>query len=56
MTEQTLPTIDYHVWLMSDWAYLGGVRFVQMPRVTTLASTTSRRACKTYTPEAGACC
>ena len=24
------PTIDYFVWLMSDWAYLGGVRFVQM--------------------------
>ena len=23
-------TIDYYVWLMSDWAYLGGVRFVQM--------------------------
>jgi 2-hydroxychromene-2-carboxylate isomerase len=30
MTGQTLPTIDYYVWLMSDWAYLGGVRFVQM--------------------------
>jgi hypothetical protein len=25
-----LRTIDYYVWLMSDWAYLGGVRFVQM--------------------------
>jgi len=23
-------TVDYYVWLMSDWAYLGGVRFVQM--------------------------
>src|SRR5271165_846819 len=23
-------TIDYYVWLMSDWTYLGGVRFVQM--------------------------
>jgi len=23
-------TIDYFVWLASDWAYLGGVRFVQM--------------------------
>jgi 2-hydroxychromene-2-carboxylate isomerase len=30
MTEKTPPTIDYYVWLMSDWAYLGGVRFVQM--------------------------
>jgi 2-hydroxychromene-2-carboxylate isomerase len=30
MTEQTAPTIDYYVWLMSDWAYLGGVRFAQM--------------------------
>jgi 2-hydroxychromene-2-carboxylate isomerase len=30
MTEQPPPTIDYYVWLMSDWAYLGGVRFVQM--------------------------
>lgn len=24
------PVIDYYVWLMSDWAYLGGARFVQM--------------------------
>ncbi len=24
------PVIDYYVWLMSDWAYLGGTRFVQM--------------------------
>lgn len=23
-------TIDYYVWLMSDWAYLGGVRFIQL--------------------------
>ncbi len=30
MTAYTTPTIDYYVWLMSDWAYLGGVRFVQM--------------------------
>lgn len=29
MTEPT-PTIDYFVWLLSDWAYLGGVRFLQM--------------------------
>jgi 2-hydroxychromene-2-carboxylate isomerase len=28
--EQQVPTIDYYVWLLSDWAYLGGVRFVQM--------------------------
>jgi 2-hydroxychromene-2-carboxylate isomerase len=28
--EQQAPTIDYYVWLLSDWAYLGGVRFVQM--------------------------
>jgi 2-hydroxychromene-2-carboxylate isomerase len=25
-----MATIDYYVWLASDWAYLGGVRFVQM--------------------------
>jgi 2-hydroxychromene-2-carboxylate isomerase len=30
MTEQQASTIDYYVWLMSDWAYLGGVRFVQL--------------------------
>src|SRR4029077_727936 len=30
MTEQRLPAIDYYVWLMSGWGYLGGVRFVQM--------------------------
>jgi 2-hydroxychromene-2-carboxylate isomerase len=29
MEEQT-ATIDYYVWLLSDWAYLGGVRFVQL--------------------------
>ena len=28
--ERQAPTIDYYVWLLSDWAYLGGVRFVQM--------------------------
>jgi 2-hydroxychromene-2-carboxylate isomerase len=30
MIERQAPTIDYYVWLSSDWAYLGGVRFVQM--------------------------
>jgi 2-hydroxychromene-2-carboxylate isomerase len=30
MMEQQTPTIDYYVWLLSDWAYLGGVRFVQL--------------------------
>ncbi len=30
MTKDLVPTIDYYVWLLSDWAYLGGVRFVQM--------------------------
>jgi 2-hydroxychromene-2-carboxylate isomerase len=30
MVEQQTPTIDYYVWLLSDWAYLGGVRFVQL--------------------------
>jgi 2-hydroxychromene-2-carboxylate isomerase len=30
MTACSTSTIDYYVWLMSDWAYLGGVRFVQM--------------------------
>jgi 2-hydroxychromene-2-carboxylate isomerase len=29
MTEPA-PSIDYFVWLLSDWAYLGGVRFLQM--------------------------
>ena len=30
MADDSARTIDYYVWLMSDWAYLGGVRFVQM--------------------------
>jgi len=30
MTKPTARIIDYYVWLMSDWAYLGGVRLVQM--------------------------
>jgi 2-hydroxychromene-2-carboxylate isomerase len=30
MTAHSTPSIDYYVWLLSDWAYLGGVRFVQM--------------------------
>ena len=30
MMEEHTATIDYYVWLMSDWAYLGGVRFVQL--------------------------
>ena len=30
MPKHRLPTIDYYVWLLSDWAYLGGVRFMQM--------------------------
>jgi 2-hydroxychromene-2-carboxylate isomerase len=30
VTEEQRPTIDYYVWLLSDWAYLGGVRFVQL--------------------------
>jgi 2-hydroxychromene-2-carboxylate isomerase len=30
MIQQQVPTIDYYVWLLSDWAYLGGVRFVQL--------------------------
>ena len=30
MMEQQRPTIDYYVWLSSDWAYLGGIRFVQL--------------------------
>jgi 2-hydroxychromene-2-carboxylate isomerase len=30
MIEQQVSTIDYYVWLLSDWAYLGGVRFVQL--------------------------
>jgi 2-hydroxychromene-2-carboxylate isomerase len=30
MIEQQASTIDYYVWLLSDWAYLGGVRFVQL--------------------------
>ena len=23
MIQQQVPTIDYYVWLLSDWAYLG---------------------------------
>jgi 2-hydroxychromene-2-carboxylate isomerase len=30
MLAQGVPPIDYYVWLMSDWAYLGQVRFSQM--------------------------
>jgi 2-hydroxychromene-2-carboxylate isomerase len=30
MIKQTTPSLDYYVWLMSDWAYLGHVRFSQM--------------------------
>jgi 2-hydroxychromene-2-carboxylate isomerase len=30
MPDQQRPPIDYYVWLSSDWAYLGGVRFVQV--------------------------
>jgi len=30
MIERQVSTIDYYVWLLSDWAYLGGVRFVQL--------------------------
>jgi 2-hydroxychromene-2-carboxylate isomerase len=30
MKEQQTSIIDYYVWLLSDWAYLGGVRFVQL--------------------------
>ena len=30
MNETSPNTIDYYVWLLSDWAYLGGVRFIQM--------------------------
>jgi len=32
MTEQQGLAIDYYVWLSSDWAYLGGVRFVQLAK------------------------
>jgi 2-hydroxychromene-2-carboxylate isomerase len=30
MSSTSPATIDYYVWLLSDWAYLGGVRFIQM--------------------------
>jgi 2-hydroxychromene-2-carboxylate isomerase len=30
MIEQRSRTIDYYVWLLSDWAYLGGVRFMRI--------------------------
>jgi 2-hydroxychromene-2-carboxylate isomerase len=30
MNEASPNTIHYYVWLLSDWAYLGGVRFIQM--------------------------
>jgi 2-hydroxychromene-2-carboxylate isomerase len=32
MIEQQGPAIDYYVWLLSDWAYLVGVRFVQLAK------------------------
>lgn len=32
MMKSTEGVIDYHVWVLSDWAYLGGVRLVQMAR------------------------
>ena len=32
MIEQQGPAIDYYVWLLSDWAYLGGFRFVQLAK------------------------
>jgi 2-hydroxychromene-2-carboxylate isomerase len=32
MIEQQGQSIDYYVWLLSDWAYLGGVRFVQLAK------------------------
>jgi 2-hydroxychromene-2-carboxylate isomerase len=32
MIEQQGPAIDYYVWLLSDWAYLGGIRFVQLAK------------------------
>jgi 2-hydroxychromene-2-carboxylate isomerase len=32
MMKSTEGVIDYHVWLLSDLAYLGGVRLVQMAR------------------------
>lgn len=30
MLEHVKPSFDYYVWLMSDWAYLGQVRFSQL--------------------------
>jgi 2-hydroxychromene-2-carboxylate isomerase len=30
MIEQQVLSIDYYVWLLSDWAYLGGARFVKL--------------------------
>ncbi|HUI58678.1 MAG TPA: 2-hydroxychromene-2-carboxylate isomerase, partial [Steroidobacteraceae bacterium] len=30
MNPTSPTTIDYYVWLLSDWAYLGGVRFIQI--------------------------
>ena len=30
MTAQSTSSINNYVWLLSDWAYLGGVPFVQM--------------------------
>ena len=32
MSSTSSATIDYYVWLLSDWAYLGGVRFIQWRR------------------------
>lgn len=30
MPEQRMPSIDYYILLMSDWAYLGHVKFSQI--------------------------
>ena len=55
MTACPTSTIDYYVWLMSDWAYLGGVRFVQMAARHGLRSTTFRCVCRMCMQAAAAC-
>src|SRR6202044_2116691 len=50
MIEQQGSAIDYYVWLLSDWAYLGGVRFVQLAKRHGLKITdaVARRVCRQW--------
>ena len=56
MNEASPNTIHYYVWLLSDWAYLGGVRFIQMAARHNMASTIFQCACPMSTPPAAVSC